>query len=356
VVAVILGVVFHRYRARRIPLARPVKSLFSKPHPLSLSQPMPLEQFEEKYKEKKAGGQIAKEFERVQEFSAKLNQTKSRYVGQMEKNLNRNRFVDIIPYDDNYVRLSEEQGLPPSDYINASYIEGLEGVGKVIVTQGPKQNTMTDFWRMVLEHKIGHIIMLTNCQEGGRVKCAQYWPPNGQMLHFDDLSLFTVDEKEVHQGLFLRKVELTMMDRDGEEEEVHVVRQLHLTNWPDHGVPDHLNSLLAFLRVARTFRDQEHSLVHCSAGVGRTGTYLALLSLAEQMKGGSESVDVLKTVLALRKMRPKMVQTLEQYDLIHRCLVSLSDDVSGGRGSVRGLGDVLLDAGVDNFGFEHVKI
>ena len=209
----------------------------------------------------------------IQEFSAALNQRKSRNVGQSEINQNRNRFIDIIPFDDNYVSLEAEQGTPPSTYINASYIDNMDVLDKVIVTQGPKQNTVLDFWKLVVEKQCRHIIMLTNCQEQGRVKCFQYWPPSGQMLHFDDLSLFTSEEREVHPGLLIRKIEVSHED-DVEGDNVHVVRQLHLTNWPDHGVPDHINSILAFVNVAATFRDSEYSLVHCSAGVGRTGQFL----------------------------------------------------------------------------------
>ena len=87
------------------------------------------------YQTKVTRGQITKEFDTVQEYSARLNTTKSRDVGQMEMNQNRNRFVDIIPYDDNYVNLQQEQGLPPSTYVNASYVDDLDGVGRVIVTQ-----------------------------------------------------------------------------------------------------------------------------------------------------------------------------------------------------------------------------
>ena len=209
----------------------------------------------------------------IQEFSAELNIKKTRDVGQSEKNSNRNRFIDIIPYDDNYVRLSCEQGQPPSDYVNASYVDNMEVLDKVIVTQGPKQNTVMDFWRMVMEKNCQHIIMLTNCQEQGRVKCFQYWPPNGQMLHFDDISLFTSDETELHPGLLIRKIEVTLEHDDaGADPEVHVVQQLHLTTWPDHSVPQHINSILSFLKVAADFKDSSgYSVVHCSAGVGRTG-------------------------------------------------------------------------------------
>lgn len=227
--------------------------------------------FEATFRERSLRGEIAKEFEKVQEFSAALNMRKSRQAGQSENNCNRNRFIDIIPFDDNYVSLSREQGIPPSTYINASYLDNMDVLDKIIVTQGPKQNTVLDFWRMVIEKKCRHIIMLTNCQEQGRVKCFQYWPPSGQMLHFDDVSLFTADETEIHPGLMIRKIEVTMEDEDGQATAIHEVRQLHLTSWPDHGVPEHIESVIAFVRVAANFRDADYSVVHCSAGVGRTG-------------------------------------------------------------------------------------
>ena len=91
------------------------------------------------------------------------------------------------------------------------------------------------------------------------------------MLHFDDVSLFTADETEIHPGLVLRKIEVTVEDEVGEATAVHEVRQLHLRSWPDHGVPEHVETVLAFVRVAANFRDGDYSVVHCSAGVGRTG-------------------------------------------------------------------------------------
>lgn len=316
--------------------------------------------FEATFRERSLRGEIAKEFEKVQEFSAALNMRKSRQAGQSENNCNRNRFIDIIPFDDNYVSLSREQGIPPSTYINASYLDNMDVLDKIIVTQGPKQNTVLDFWRMVIEKKCRHIIMLTNCQEQGRVKCFQYWPPSGQMLHFDDVSLFTADETEIHPGLMIRKIEVTMEDEDGQATAIHEVRQLHLTSWPDHGVPEHIESVIAFVRVAANFRDADYSVVHCSAGVGRTGTYLALHSLTEQIKAGCDSIDILDTVLKLREKRPKMVQTAEQYTFLYQALATfirrwMAGDVDSMDHFSVG-SDVVLDAGIDNFGFEHVLL
>jgi len=312
--------------------------------------------FEDVYRERTLNGQINKEFEQIQEYSARFNARKTRHIGQSEVNQNKNRFVDIIPFDDNYVTLETEQGQPPSNYVNASFVDNMAVLDKIIVTQGPKQNTVLDFWRMVVERNCRHIIMLTNCQEQGRVKCFQYWPPNGQMLHFDDISLFTVEEKEVHTGLLLRKIEVCFESVHGDGE-AHVVQQLHLTNWPDHGVPDHVNGLLAFLRVASNFRDSEYSVIHCSAGVGRTGTYLALLSLTQQIQAGCDSIDIKQTVCDLRGKRPKMVQTREQYVFIYQCIATFVKNWMNGEDFVDSvIGDKVLDAGVDNFGFEHVKL
>jgi len=350
-------VFFVRYRRRKIPLAKPVNSIFRKnTNKQTTGSSIIVSMFEEVYREKSSTGQITKEFEQIQEHSARVNARKTRDVGQSMINQNRNRFVDIIPFDDNYVTLKSEQGQPPSTYVNASFVDNMTILDKVIVTQGPKQNTVLDFWRMVVEKKCKHIIMLTNCLEQGRVKCFQYWPPNGQMLHFDDISLFTAEETEIHTGLLMRKIEVSLEDQH-EEGKVHVVRQLHLTNWPDHGVPDHANSLLAFIHVAANFRDTEYSVVHCSAGVGRTGTYLALLSLTQQIQSGCDSVDIMQTVTQLREKRPKMVQTQEQYHFLYQCIMVFIRQWMNGADIVDGfVGDRVLDAGVDNFGFEHVKL
>jgi len=358
VIFTLLGVIFVRFRRRSIPLAKPV-DLLRKSTVAHGPKPMRVDVFGVMYQTKLAKGMIAKEFEMVQEYSVRLGATKTRDVGQLEKNQNRNRFVDIIPYDDNYITLQKEQGLPPSTYVNASYVEDLEGLGRVIVTQGPKQNTVVDFWRMVVEHRARHIIMLTNTQEQGRVKCVQYWPTHGQRIHFDALSLYTAEEEEIHPGLLRRKVEVTMEDEEGEEEEreVHSVSQLHLTSWPDHVLPAHVNSLLAFLQVASTFKDDNYLVVHCSAGVGRTGTFLALQHLTELVRSGESSVDILATVLLLRETRPKMVQTLQQYSFLYQAMdVFIKSWKRGEIVPAVVLKDDVLDSGMDNFGFEHVQL
>ena len=134
VLLLLLGLLLVRRRRRKIPLARPV-DLFRKSTVAQGSSPMRLDVFGVMYQSKLAQDQLSKEFDLVQEFSARINSTKTKNVGQAEVNQNRNRFVDIIPYDDNYVSLQQEQGLPPSTYVNASYVDDLEGVGRVIVTQ-----------------------------------------------------------------------------------------------------------------------------------------------------------------------------------------------------------------------------
>lgn len=344
-------IVFLKYRRSRIPLAKPVQGLFRKSTVDRSPRPIRAANFHKEYQNRLSNYLLAEEFERVQEFSARINASKPRTIGQAEKNRNRNRFVDIIPFDDNYVQLEKEEGSPASDYVNASYINNVHGVGKVIATQGPKQNTVVEFWRMVIEKGSRHIINLTNNMEGGRVKCFQYWPPNGQMLHFDDISLFTQDEKEMHPGLFIRKIEVQLGDEP--EADVHVVEQLHLTTWPDHSVPSNINSLIAFLNVCDKFGGSAYTTIHCSAGVGRTGTLVALRSLLHAAREGL-SLDVMKTVFQLRALRPKLVQTFEQYALLYQVMDAyLERDLED---EVVLPADDVLDAGIDNFGFEHVKL
>lgn len=180
------------------------------------------------------------------------------------------------------------------------------------------------------------------------------------MLHFDDLSLLTLDEEEIHPGLIKRTIEVTLENEDGDDDEeiVHKVTQLHLTSWPDHGVPDHVSSVLAFLKVVEAHRDDSYSIVHCSAGVGRTGTFLALQHLTELVKNGESSIDILSTVLQLRELRPKMVQSLQQYMFLYQALDIFIKMHRSGQDFPDQVvvKDEVLEAGVDNFGFEHVKL
>eukprot|EP00731_Ephydatia_muelleri_P018726 Em0011g766a len=228
---------------------------------------------------------------------------------QLPCNQVKNRFCNILPYDASRVKLKELNGIPGSDYINASYIDGYNCQNIYISTQGPTDETVNDFWRMVWEKRLGTIVMLTRCIENGREKCAQYWAStNGN----HETAQFKVATISATQFADYTITSLVVSDKEKSEDEPLHVKHFHFTSWPDHGVPDTPSSLVSFIKYVqknRKFTEESPLLVHCSAGVGRSGTFIALHILLERIKT-EDSINVFECVNQMRKRRPFMVQSL----------------------------------------------
>ncbi|KAK3749884.1 hypothetical protein QZH41_008270, partial [Actinostola sp. cb2023] len=226
----------------------------------------------------------------------------------------KNRYTNIATYDHNRVKLVPFDDEPSSDYINASYIDGYQGV-TYIAAQGPLDETCGDFWRMVWEQNTRVIVMLTNVRERGRLKCTQYWPTSGT-CKFEGAHI-SLDEEVELTSHTVRMFRVTMIDLN----ETRFIKQFHFTSWPDHGVPKSVAFLLAFVRATTKAnpRDAGPMVVHCSAGVGRTGTFIVIDSMLKQI-AYERTVDVLHYVIQLRKQRNLMVQTEQQYIFIHDAL------------------------------------
>ncbi|KAL5486725.1 hypothetical protein EMCRGX_G019242 [Ephydatia muelleri] len=239
---------------------------------------------------------------------------------QLPCNQVKNRFCNILPYDASRVKLKELNGIPGSDYINASYIDGYNCQNIYISTQGPTDETVNDFWRMVWEKRLGTIVMLTKCIENGREKCAQYWAStNGN----HETAQFKVATISATQFADYTITSLVVSDKEKSEDEPLHVKHFHFTSWPDHGVPDTPSSLVSFIKYVqknRKFTEESPLLVHCSAGVGRSGTFIALHILLERIKT-EDSINVFECVNQMRKRRPFMVQSLDQYVYIHDAIL-----------------------------------
>ncbi|MGH0144633.1 UNVERIFIED_CONTAM: hypothetical protein FKN15_003714 [Acipenser sinensis] len=212
-----------------------------------------------------------------------------------------------LTYDWCRVKLSAIDGEPFSDYINANYMPGYHTAKEFIATQGPLPNTVEDFWRMAWENEVEAIVMLTNCIENSQVKCEQYWPLEYTPCTYGDISVTTSSEQE-QPDWTLRDFTLKHM----KSLESRTVRQFHFTAWPDHGVPDNTATLIQFRALVRKFLDNRErngpAIVHCSAGVGRTGTLIALDSLLLQIER-EKAVGIQSFVQKMRLHRPLMVQT-----------------------------------------------
>ncbi|XP_063582107.1 receptor-type tyrosine-protein phosphatase C isoform X5 [Pongo abelii] len=234
-------------------------------------------------------------------------------------NQNKNRYVDILPYDYNRVELSEINGDAGSNYINASYIDGFKEPRKYIAAQGPRDETIDDFWRMIWEQKATVIVMVTRCEEGNRNKCAEYWPSMEEGTRaFGDV-VVKINQHKRCPDYIIQKLNIVNKKEKATGREV---THIQFTSWPDHGVPEDPHLLLKLRRRVNAFSNffSGPIVVHCSAGVGRTGTYIGIDAMLEGLEAENK-VDVYGYVVKLRRQRCLMVQVEAQYILIHQALV-----------------------------------
>ncbi|XP_028330189.1 receptor-type tyrosine-protein phosphatase delta isoform X34 [Gouania willdenowi] len=234
----------------------------------------------------------------------------------LEVNKPKNRYANVIAYDHSRVLLSAIDGIPGSDYINANYIDGYRKQNAYIATQGSLPETFGEFWRMIWEQRSAIIVMMTKLEERSRVKCDQYWPTRGT----DTYGLIQVTLLDTVE-LATYCVRTFALFKNGSSEK-REVRQFQFTAWPDHGVPEHPTPFLAFLRRVKACNppDAGPMVVHCSAGVGRTGCFIVIDAMLERIKH-EKTADIYGHVTLMRAQRNYMVQTEDQYVFIHDALL-----------------------------------
>ncbi|XP_039533390.1 receptor-type tyrosine-protein phosphatase F isoform X5 [Pimephales promelas] len=234
----------------------------------------------------------------------------------LEVNKPKNRYANVIAYDHSRVVLTPVDGVPGSDYINANYIDGYRKQNAYIATQGPLPETLSDFWRMVWEQRASTIVMMTRLEEKSRVKCDQYWPIRGTET-YGMIQVTMLDAVE----LATYSVRTFALYKNGSSEK-RELRQFQFMAWPDHGVPEYPTPILAFLRRVKACNppDAGPMVVHCSAGVGRTGCFIVIDAMLERMKH-EKTVDIYGHVTCMRAQRNYMVQTEDQYIFIHEALL-----------------------------------
>lgn len=232
-------------------------------------------------------------------------------------NKNKNRYCNIVAYDHSRVILKSKRDIAGSDYINANYVDGFSSSHKYIATQGPLKHTMEDFWRMVWEKNVKTIVMIEMQEKEKEPNSEKYWQETDPIEYghvmVSHLSSCAMTEWVVREFIIWSTEPDCTEKRD--------VFQYHFAAWPDHGVPRDTSSFLMFHHklMAALSVDPGPVIVHCSAGVGRTGCFIAIDSLMEQMES-EKMVDVFGFVANMRKQRNFMVQTQEQYSFIYDVL------------------------------------
>ena len=298
---------------------------------------------------KKSKNAILDEFQILNQISMTEEHEKLLAKHQKGKTAHLNRYSDILPYKYSVVQLDTSDHADANSYINANYIPTpfCKNFNSHIITnkncdendlsfiacQGPKSNTVEDFWRMVKQQNIGVIVMLCRVTEGGRSKCEEYWPAQGEAVSYSKSGIHVAcdrDESET-ENLHYRDITLTFTD----SEESIKVKQIQYSGWPDHGVPqesalEDFDKLMEFCTTEseRQHGDQsgEKMLFHCSAGIGRTGTLLTLMHVTQGLKAAQAEakeismVPVFSTLRRLREYRFHLVQTDVQYIFIYQYL------------------------------------
>ncbi|CAM2716546.1 unnamed protein product [Rotaria socialis] len=256
----------------------------------------------------KTQSEIRQEFRKLSNPSAK-----DTHAAKDERNLDKSRYRDVLPGEATRVKLQPDDDGDRNDFINANYVSGYHDQEKAyIFTQGPLQTTLKDFWRMIWQENISIVVMTTNVRESGTVKCYPYWPD--QTKDVINAGLYQVqNEKSDKYDSF---VITTLVLRKKNHPNERIIYHAHYRKWPDHGIPSNTKDALLFLDKVEDYRQitatKAPILLHCSAGIGRTGTFCAIdIEIKRYLE--KKIIDIPSTVYKMRTERAGSVQTEDQY-------------------------------------------
>nr|ABK26026.1 unknown [Picea sitchensis] len=274
----------------------------------------------------------SKEFEMLQMRRAKGSEFMRRTsVARQNGNIYKNRYPDVIPFDDTRVVLNYNKRSPcaGSDYINASYIvnPSSENLPKFIATQGPLPETSEDFWQMIIQHRCPVIVMLTRLIDNYKtLKCADYFPAEEESRIFGRISVTNKSLKISQNSIALRFLEVKYIES---EEPPLSVLHLQYPDWPDHGVPNTTESVRELVkRLYLVPPSLGPFVVHCSAGIGRTGAFCTISHTIHRiLEGDVSALDLSTTIRQFRNQRIGMVQTQDQYIFCYAAVVHELEDL-----------------------------
>ncbi|XP_063000264.1 receptor-type tyrosine-protein phosphatase V-like isoform X2 [Elgaria multicarinata webbii] len=290
-------------------------------------RPIPVQSFKQYYETRAANSNqgFFQDFEELKE----VGKDQPKMEAELPANTSKNRYPHVLPYDYSRVKLSLLDGEPHSDYINANFVPGYSSPQEFIATQGPLKKTLDDFWRLVWEQHVCTIVMLTVGMENGRVLCEYYWPSDTSPVSSGQISIHLLAQNFAEEWT-TREFKLYHEGLDMERRVIH----LHYTAWSNHGIPESTASMMAFIELVRAHMQSANepgpTLVHSSAGVGRSGTFIALDWLLQQLKH-EKVMDIFNTIYSLRMSRHRMIETLGQYIFLHSCILEkiLEDPLMG---------------------------